>query len=57
MDYKKITRESNNLSEELFIEHNISDIRTKRLVKEYFFDEIYKRELQKEINLNNIMRG
>ena len=57
MDYKKITRESNNLSEELFIEHNISDIRTKRLVKEYFFDEIYKRELQKENDLNNIMRG
>lgn len=57
MNYKKITKESNNLSEELFIEHNISDIRTKKLVKEYFFNEIYRRELQKENNLNNIMRG
>ena len=48
MDFKKIKKESKNMSEKLFIEHNITDIRTKRLVNEYFYNQVYKKELNKE---------
>lgn len=50
MDYKKIKKESRDKSEELFIQHNITDIRTKRLVNDYFYHKIYTRELNKSIN-------
>ena len=57
MDLKSITKESNNLSEELFIKHNISDVRTKRLVKEYFYNKVYQRELLKELGNGEQKQG
>jgi len=49
LQLKKIKKEAINTSENLFIEHNISDVRTKRLVNEYYYDKIYERELLKEL--------
>lgn len=40
MNVKRIKKESKIISEELFSEYNITDIKTKKLINDYFFSKL-----------------